>query len=241
MNSLPVQRTVTPATGRKLLEVIVTSRQEAMEAERYGADRLEVVRSPEEGGLTPEIKVVRAIAEAVSIPVRVILRERDSMAIASREELGRLLEAAQELAALPIDGLVLGFVADSVVDTRSLGKLLAAVPHCRVTFHRAFESVGQPLAAIQELKRFRQIDRVLVRLGDDMRGPQMGDLVQWQRLAAPGLQFVVGLGLRRENISRVREQPELKEVHVGRLLREPETVWGRLSRNKFIDLKSALG
>ena len=241
MNSLHAQRTAVPAIGRKLLEVIVTSRQEAIEAERYGADRLEVVRSLEEGGLTPEINVASAIAEAVSIPVRVMLRERDSMAIANKEELGRLLEAAQELAALPIDGLVLGFVAGSAIDIRSLGELLAAVPRCPVTFHRAFESVGQPPAAIQALKQFRQIDRILVRLGDDMKAPRMGDLVQWQRLAAPELQFVVGLGLRRENISRLREQPELQEVHVGRLLREPETVGGRLSRAKFIELKSALG
>jgi copper homeostasis protein len=200
-----------------------------------------VVHSLENGGLTPEIDTVRAIAEAVSIPVRVMVREKNSMAIASGEELGRLEKATRTLAALPLDGLVLGFVTGSAIDVRNLEKLLAAAPHCRITFHRAFESVRDPFAALQVLKQFRQIDRVLVRLGDGMGAPQINDLVQWQRLAKPEIQFVIGLGLERENITRIREQAELREVHVGRLLREPETVWGRLSYGKFIHLKSFLG
>jgi copper homeostasis protein len=120
-------------------------------------------------------------------------------------------------------------------------RLLAAAPHCRVTFHRAFESVADPVASLRTLQQFPQIDRVLVRLQDNGNVSRISDLVQWQKLAAPEIQFVAGLGLDRENISRVRVQAELKEVHVGRLLREPETAWGRLSRHKFIDLKSALG
>src|SRR4051794_19379767 len=125
MNSPSVQRTVTSAVGRKVLEVIVKSREEAIEAELYGADRLEVVRLLEDGGLTPEIDTVRAITEAVSIPVRVMVREKNSMAITSREELGRLEKAARTLAALPLDGLVLGFVTGSAIDVRNLEKLLA--------------------------------------------------------------------------------------------------------------------
>lgn len=240
MNSSSVQRTVASAIGCKILEVIVKSREEAIEAELYGADRLEVVRSPEEGGLTPEIDTVCAITEAVSIPVRVMVREKDAMEIASREELLRLQGTIRALADLPIDGLVLGFVAGSIIDICSLEKLLTAAPACRVTFHRAFESVNDPLAALQVLKQFRQIDRVLVRLGDDRGAPQIGDLAQWQGMAAPEIQFVVGLGVNRKNISHVRKRAELKEIHVGRLLREPETISGCLSRRKFIDLKSAL-
>ena len=87
MNSPCVQKTVVSTKGRKALEVIVNSLEEAAAAESYGADRLEVIRSPEQGGLTPEIEIVRAIAETVSIPVRVMVRARDSMSIGSREEL----------------------------------------------------------------------------------------------------------------------------------------------------------
>jgi copper homeostasis protein len=231
---------VASAVRRKILEVIVTSREEAAQAELYGADRLELVRSLEDGGLTPEIDVVRAVVEAVSTPVRVMVRERNSMSIAGREELLRLQEAARSFSDLPIDGLVLGFVAGAAIDSDNLRKVLAPAPHCRVTFHRAFESVRSPRESFQVLKQFRQVDRILVRLQDEVGGVRISDLVQWQKLAAPEIEFVVGLGLERNNILRVREQIDLSEVHAGRLLREPETAWGRLSHSKFLELKSAL-
>lgn len=240
MISSGAQKRVAPAVRRKVLEVIVTSPEEAAQAELYGADRLELVRSLEDGGLTPQIDVVRAVVEAVSIPVRVMVRERNSMSIADAEELLRLQEAARSFFALPIDGLVLGFIAGAVIDIENLRQVLAAVPHSRVTFHRAFERVRSPRASLQILKRLRQIDRILVRLHDNTGGVRISDLVQWQKLAAPEIEFIVGLGLERSNILRVREQVELSEVHAGRLVREPEAAWGRLSRSKFFELKSAL-
>jgi copper homeostasis protein len=240
MISSGAQKGAASVVHRKVLEVIVTSREEAVQAELYGADRLELVRSLEEGGLTPQIDVVRAVVESVSIPVRVMVRESNSMSIADGEELLRLQETARNFSALPIDGLVLGFIAGAAIDTENLRKVLAAAPHCRVTFHRAFEGVRSPRESLQVLKQFRQVDRILVRLQDDAGGVRISDLIQWQKLAAPEIEFVVGLGLERNNISRVREQAELSEVHAGRLLREPEAAWGRLSRRKFLELKSAL-
>ena len=228
------------SSRRKILEVIVKSREEAIEAELHGADRLEVVRSLESGGLTPEIGAVREIVNAVSIPVRVMVRERDGISIVNKEELTRLKEAAKAFSLLPIDGLVLGFVTGSVIDTDSLREILPAAPHCRITFHRAFESVRSPTHSIQLLKQFPQIDRILVRLNGSEGNRQMSDLVQWQKLAAPEIRFIVGLGLDRENILRVRDEASLKEIHAGRLLREPEETWGRLSRRKFLELKNAL-
>lgn len=228
------------SSRRKVLEVIVKSREEAIEAELYGADRLELVRSLESGGLTPEIDTAGEIIKAVSIPVRVMIRERDTMSIANGEELARLKKAAEAFSALPIDGLVLGFVTGSEIDRGSLQEILSAAPHCRATFHRAFESLRSPARSIQLLKQFRQIDRILVRLDSRAGNWQMGDLVQWQKLAAPEIQLIVGLGLDRANISRIRNEASLHEIHAGRLLREPEETWGRLSRSKFLDLKSAL-
>ena len=62
------------APHRIVLEVIVESVADAREAARGGADRLEVVRALELGGLTPPLTLVREIAEAVSLPLRVMVR-----------------------------------------------------------------------------------------------------------------------------------------------------------------------
>jgi copper homeostasis protein len=228
-------------TRRKLLEVIVTSHEEAAAAEEGGADRLEVVRSPEDGGLTPDIGVVEQILNTVSIPVRVMVRERDSMSIGDGEELLRLQNSAQAFAALPIDGLVLGFLNGSEIDGNSLRAVLSVAPGCRGTFHRAFESVRSPQASIAVLKQSPQIDRILVRLGGNGETSQIRNLVQWQEAAAPEIKLIVGIGLEKNNISHLKHETGLSEIHIGRMVREPETAWGRLSRDKVAALKSALG
>ncbi|HEX7332112.1 MAG TPA: copper homeostasis protein CutC [Pyrinomonadaceae bacterium] len=46
-----------------ILEVIICSVTDAIEAQKGGASRLEVVRDLERGGLTPTIQLVRAIKE----------------------------------------------------------------------------------------------------------------------------------------------------------------------------------
>src|SRR5947209_10081128 len=99
-----------------LLEVIVTSVADAVEAEVGGADRLELVAALLLGGLTPPLELVREIVERVSIPVRVMVRESPSMTVANSGEVRRLRTAAAEISKLRISGLVTGFVKDGLLD-----------------------------------------------------------------------------------------------------------------------------
>ena len=54
---------VRKASGGGLLEVIVSSLEDALEAEQGGAGRLEVVRNLELGGLTPSFEIVQRICQ----------------------------------------------------------------------------------------------------------------------------------------------------------------------------------
>jgi copper homeostasis protein len=92
------------------VEVIACSVEDAREAASGGADRLEVVRDLGQGGLTPDVTLVEKILAAVTIPVRVMVRERNTFDVADASELKLLCSQTEELSGLPIDGLVLGFV-----------------------------------------------------------------------------------------------------------------------------------
>ena len=103
----------TPAT--RLLEVIVSSVEDALEAERGGAGRLEIVRNLELGGLTPSFETVQEICQRVALPVRVMLRCSESH-IPGPHEVEMLSRQAEALAALGVDGVVLGFLREHHVD-----------------------------------------------------------------------------------------------------------------------------
>ncbi|MGH9694797.1 MAG: copper homeostasis protein CutC, partial [Bryobacteraceae bacterium] len=121
-----------------LLEVIACSVEDALEAERGGAGRLEVVRDLHLGGLTPPLRLVREILGVVSIPIRVMIRERNDYSAGTGTELQRLCVLAAEVGVLPIDGLVLGFLTGTEINVEALNKILSEVPRFPVTFHHAF-------------------------------------------------------------------------------------------------------
>jgi copper homeostasis protein CutC len=69
-----------------LLEVIACTVEDAIEAERGGAGRLEVISRFDVGGLTPAPELVREIKAKVSIPVRVMLRESEGYGVGAKRK-----------------------------------------------------------------------------------------------------------------------------------------------------------
>lgn len=223
-----------------LLEVIVTSPQEAIAAQQGGADRLELAHSLDDEGLTPTIETVRDVAGAVSIPVRVILRDSPSFELTDEHEITRLLTKAEAFANANVNGLVFGFIRQGALDLDLLARILHAVPHLRATFHRAFEHLHDPLQAIEHLKRFPQIDRILTNGGEGTWELRKQRLRSWQQAAAPQIKIVVGGGLTAPLLSEFAHHPALTEFHVGRAARHPATSSGVVDRARVAALKSAL-
>jgi copper homeostasis protein len=220
-----------------LLEVIVTSVEEAREAELGGADRLELVRAFEAGGLTPALTVVEEVVQAVAIPVRVMLRENASM-MAHPGEIGNLQRMARELAQLRVAGLVMGFVRDGALDLNTMREVLGAAPQLRVTMHRAFEHVADPIGAIEQLKGLSQIDRILTRGGVGGWEQRKRSLLEWQAVAAPEIGILVGVGLRTSILREFAQDSNGFEFHVGRAARLPHTADGTVSREQIARLKA---
>jgi copper homeostasis protein len=221
------------------LEVIVTSADEAIAAEQGGADRLELVRDLNSGGLTPDCEMARAVTEAVAIPVRVMLRENASMLVASAKELAALRQAAAKLRELPIDGLVLGWIDGAgEVDVASLRAVLNEAPSCKVTFHRAFEHLRDPFEGLKVLKGFPQIDRILTCGGTGSWAERKSRLKNWSVAATPAMGILVGGGLSNVEVAELMADADFPEVHVGRAARTPAENNGAIDPAKIALLKS---
>src|SRR5262249_17218584 len=98
------------------LEVIVTSVEDAVEAARGGADRLEVVRDRAGCGSPPPIDLGRRTQGEVPLPLRVMVRESDGFGCASDDERQRLVEYATAFNSIGVDGIVAGWARDGRID-----------------------------------------------------------------------------------------------------------------------------
>lgn len=224
-----------PAT----LEVIVTSACEALDAEMGGADRLELTRDLDTGGLTPRAEAVRHVLASVSIPVRVMVRETASLSIESESEVASLRVQAAAIAAFPVNGLVIGFVKDGEIDSDATRRVLDAAPHCRATFHRAFDEAADPLRAIECLKKIRAIDRILTSGGTGEWPERKRRLMEWQRAASPEIKLIVAAGLCPLALAELQAEDSPFEFHVGRAARRQHIVSNPIDREQIASLKTA--
>ena len=204
--------------GAVLIEVIASSVADAIEAQQGGAGRLEIVSDLARGGMTPPVELVEQIVGAVSIPVRVMLRESDGYEVKTDAENDRLHNTARRFSTLGIDGLVLGFLKSGHIDLELTQKLLACAPAARVTFHHAFEELDS-MVAIPQLKEFGQVDRILTYGGKGSWPTRLENLVRYQQQAGSEIQILVGGGLDQGKIADIASKTSIREFHVGRAAR----------------------
>ena len=224
-----------------VLEVIACSVADAVEAEKGGAGRLEVISHFGLGGLTPPLDLVRGILAAVRLPVRVMLRESEGYAVTDRVEMARLCAAARALAALPIDGLVLGFLRDGEIDEELTGQLLACAPNLRATFHHAFDETRDPLGTVGRLRKHGQIDRILSGGGAGNWRQKIGRLEGYRQEARPEITLLAGGGLDAQAITWLREATGISEFHVGRAARFPQDIEGMVQASRVRELVRLIG
>lgn len=129
--------------GRKL-EVIVLNEIDSIEAERAGADRLELVTNMEAGGLSPNLEVVEAVVNAVSIPVNVMVRFTADNFVYDEEQFAQLLDYISKVKQLAINGIVFGSLdVSGKIEPLQLLKVIAASRDLELTYHRAIDEHDQ--------------------------------------------------------------------------------------------------
>lgn len=217
------------------LEVIATSVEEAVAAQQGGADRLELVRDLEAGGLSPSPALVKEVVSSVDIPVRVMVREADSMHLGSNAELQRLKRSIGDFCTYPIEGIVLGYLRGGGIDCSTLESLLPE--RLSVTFHRAFDEVSDACSGISALKTFPQINRILTRAGSGSWSVRKSTLDTLEALAGPQIRMLFAIGRDTSHLHELHRSEHCYEVHVGRAARLSHINSGAVSASYVAALK----
>ncbi|HEY7501533.1 MAG TPA: copper homeostasis protein CutC [Vicinamibacterales bacterium] len=206
-----------------LLEVIVQTIDDARAAAQGGADRLEIVREITLGGLTPPIELVRAIAAETRLPLRVMIRDNAGFET-NAGELRRMrgaIEALREIAAQGVDvAIVTGFARNGAAALDDVAALFDGMDGMRATFHRAFDSLADPLGSIDAIASVPQIDRILTSGGagsPSVRAERLGEFVA---RAGDRLTIVAGGGVDEACVALFATLRTVSEVHVGRAARD---------------------
>jgi copper homeostasis protein len=143
------------------LEACGNSAVSALEAQKGGADRVELCENMSEGGCTPSAGTILLARKHLTISLYVMIRPRGSDFLYSDEEF-RIMQhdilTAKELGA---DGVVLGILtSEGRLDLPRMERLAKLARPMGITCHRAFDMTRDPYEALDDLIELG-IDRVL--------------------------------------------------------------------------------
>jgi copper homeostasis protein len=135
-----------------LLEIAVFNIESALLAAGSGADRLELCENPLEGGTTPSYGTLHMVRSLVTIPVFPIIRPRGGDFLFSTSEIAVMKKDIALCKELGFEGVVIGLLnQDGTINAQVTRELVELAYPMEVTFHRAFDRVKDPLAAMETL------------------------------------------------------------------------------------------
>ncbi|MBQ4913975.1 copper homeostasis protein CutC [Maribacter sp. MMG018] len=136
-----------------LVEVCANSLESALNAQKAGADRIELCSELAVGGITPSYGLLKLIREQISIPVHVLIRPRSGDFTYSDLEFEIMMRDISLCVEMGFDGVVSGVLhKDYSLDGKRTEDLVRASANLNFTFHRAFDWVRQPLHTLRSLE-----------------------------------------------------------------------------------------
>ena len=165
-------------------------------AARLPADRIELCAALPLGGVTPSLGFVEAAVATPGIPpVHVLVRPRPGGFGYEPAEVATILADVRHVLRAGAAGVVIGGVHAGRVDSALVGAVVQAAAGAEVTFHRAFDTVADPGAAIDELVRLG-VRRILTSAGAASVADALPALAALVTAADGRIEIMAGGGVR---------------------------------------------
>lgn len=205
-------------------QAVCCSVEDAIAAEGCGADSIEVCSALSLGGLTPSPGLIRGIdSRLTNTDVHVMLRPRPGGFVYSLTEQEVMEADAEQAIAFGANGLVFGALTeDGQVDKRTCKRIVRiadehryhARGHFSLTFHRAFDQVRDPYAAVESLLDLGI--RCVLTSGQQKTALAGADLLNdLNERFSHKITFLAGGGIRASNVREVIEKTGCHSVHLG--------------------------
>lgn len=197
-----------------LVEICCGSTEDVLEAEKGGADRVELCSALPLGGLTPSAATLAEVKSRTKVPVMVMIRPRGGAFCYSEEELStmeREIEMAGEFGA---DGFVFGVLkSDGTVDLQRNRRLVSRCGGRPTVFHRAFDVTPDPVIALEMV-----IDVGFKRLltsGQQATALEGAPLIHYlNERAEDAIEIMPGGRIRLDNLEELVAATGCSEMHM---------------------------
>lgn len=194
------------------VEICCNSIASAVAAKDGGADRIELCRDLECGGLTPSDEAIAYCTRRLGLRTHVLVRPRAGNFCYSEFEQMEMIATIKRCKELSAAAVVLGLLTeDGKVEVEVTRRLVQLAAPMEVTFHRAFDEAQQdPQEALWAVAAAR-CDRLLTS-GQRHSAPEGAEVLR-QLVDVTGVKILAGGGVTPQNVRRLVAVSGVREVH----------------------------
>lgn len=200
------------------IEAIVQTVEEAIQAEKCGVNRLELVSGMKEGGLTPSYGTIKKVLEHVNIPVQIMVRPHSYHFAYTTCELDTIYEDIRNIVELGGKGIVFGALhQDNTINMDALETVASISDDLDITIHRAFDEVPSLEAAYLSIAKCANVQRILTSGGALNCLEEKQSLKNLVALAksSGGPSILPGGGLNVNNFHEIHHFVQADQYHFG--------------------------
>lgn len=196
------------------IEICAANIGSAVNAQKGGADRIELCSELAVGGITPSYGMIKEVLNLIQIPVFVLIRPRSGDFCYSDDEFAAMKTDIEICKELGCAGIVSGILnPDLTIDKTRTKELIELSRPLEFTFHRAFDRLADPEKGLNELIDLGA-NRVLTS-GQQLTAEEGFELLmRLKDLAGNQVKILPGGGISPENAMIFKENG-FQEIHAS--------------------------
>lgn len=194
-------------------EKCIGSFLEALEAQKLGAERVELCDNLTEGGTTPSYGTIKMVVEKLNIPVFVIIRPRGGDFYYTPEEIEIMKEDIKICKELGVKGVVIGALnRDNTINYDVIKEMIDLAKPMSITFHKAIDELENPVTEVKKLANLG-VNRILTSGTKETALEGQNILREMIKEAGEDIIIIVAGKVTKDNLNEISNLIPAKEYH----------------------------
>lgn len=201
-------------------EACVDSFSDAVNAEKKGANRIELCGRLDLDGLTPSKKLIKKVFLNLNIPIRVMIRPKHPSFIYSNEDIRIMIEDINYCKELGVDGVVFGCLnKDSNLNMTQINLLSDIAKPLNVIIHKAIDKTDSVLNSLLLLLKNKNINGVLSSGGKTFAIDATETLKKMLDLVPDNFEIINAGGITYKNFNELHSLIQGKYYHGKKIIK----------------------
>lgn len=202
-----------------IFEACVETLEDALIAEKRGANRIELCLSLDQDGLTPSHELTIQCVQQSGVTIMAMVRPRGGNFVYSETEIKQMESEIEFFKQAGVEGVVFGLLnKEGAIDIENTNRLAKLASPMEVTFHKAIDYSVDVYQSFKELNEIEGVTRVLTSGGKDTAWNGRELLKQMQAMPGRKIKIIAAGKVTPENRNQIAEFTDVEELHGKRIV-----------------------